>query len=89
MEKFSIVWSKKASHQLEKLAFSIKKIIHQKVGELADDPYSKDVKKLRGMDYFRLRVGDYRVIFEIERNHLRILILLIGHRKNIYKRLGF
>jgi mRNA interferase RelE/StbE len=35
-------------------------------------------------DFYKLRVGDYRVIAEINKNEIKILVLLIGHRKNIY-----
>ena len=85
---FTILWSEKAQSQLEKLPFTIKKAIFIKISGLASDPYSNSVKKLRGTDLFRLRVGDYRVIFEIEGKELRILILFLGHRKNVYKRFG-
>ncbi len=43
------------------------------------------VKKLVGNPYYRLRVGDYRIIMDIRQGELRILVLEIGHRRNIYK----
>jgi len=43
------------------------------------------VKKLVGDPGYRLRVGDYRVILDIQKSELIILVLKIGHRKNIYK----
>ena len=42
--------------------------------------------KLKGREEFKLRVGDYRVIASIDDKHKRIEVLLIGHRKNIYKK---
>jgi len=42
------------------------------------------VKKLVGNPYFRLRVGDYRVILKIEENKLIIFVIEVGHRKDIY-----
>jgi mRNA interferase RelE/StbE len=44
------------------------------------------VIKTVGDPYFRLRVGDYRVIFDIQNDMLRILVLKVGHRKNVYKK---
>lgn len=41
-------------------------------------------KKLSGSDYFRFRVGDYRLIVDIQDDKLIILVIEIGHRKNIY-----
>lgn len=43
------------------------------------------VKKLIGSPYYRLRVGDYRVILDIKQNQLTIIVIEIGHRKNVYK----
>ncbi len=43
------------------------------------------VKKLSGNKYFRLRVGEYRVIVDIQDNEFRIFIIEMAHRKNIYK----
>ena len=58
--------------------------IFKKVEELSEDLFSKDVKKLKGSNDFRLRVGDYRIIFSIEGE--TIIILKVGHRNNIYDR---
>ena len=52
------------------------------LGRLKIRPESCDIKKLVGMPGSRFRVGDHRVIFGIERE--KLLILKIGHRKNIY-----
>jgi mRNA interferase RelE/StbE len=85
---FSIIWSEKAASQMEELPLPVRKAIYSKVGTLASNPYRNSVKRLRGTESFRLRVGDYRVVFDIEKQALWILILFIGHRKNIYKRFG-
>ncbi|MBU0592072.1 MAG: type II toxin-antitoxin system RelE/ParE family toxin [Candidatus Micrarchaeota archaeon] len=73
MNTFSIIWSDKSKSQLSKLPHSIANAIYSKVGALSSNPYNKNVKKLRGVKCFRLRVGDYRVIFDIEKNELQIL----------------
>ena len=44
------------------------------------------VKKLTGNKYFRLRAGDYRIIMDIQDNKIRIFVIELGHRKNIYKK---
>lgn len=83
---FQIEWKEHAIENLDKLETTISQRIFKKVEELANNPFSKDVKRLKGSDYFRLRVGDYRIIFSIEKD--LIIILKVGHRKNIYERLG-
>ena len=50
------------------------------------DPF-RYFEKLVTKDYYKLRVGDYRVIADIDKNKVKILVLFIGHRKNIYKNL--
>jgi len=79
---FKIIWDKKAQDELDKLEVQIAKRIILKVRELEENPFSKDIKKLQGENSFRLRVGDYRVVFDIIRD--AIIVLKIGHRKNIY-----
>ena len=79
---FEIGWKEKALQQLDKLEKNISSRIIKKVDELKENPFSKDIKRLKGYDAFRLRVGDFRVIFEIENN--KIIILKVGHRRNIY-----
>jgi len=82
--KFQIIWSDSAANELKKLDRSVSKRIFKKVSELCENPYHLDVIKMVGDPYFRLRVGHYRVIFDIQNDLLRILIIKVGHRKNIY-----
>ena len=78
-----IIWEEKTFHFLNKLDFLISSRIVKKVNMLKENPFSKDVKRLRNSDNFRLRVGDYRVIFDIQGNKIRII--KIGHRKIFIK----
>jgi len=79
---YNIKWKEHALQNIEKLESSITRRIIKKVDELSENPFSKDIKRLKGSNDFRLRVGDYRVIFSIENNIIQIL--KVGHRKNIY-----
>lgn len=56
--------------------------IFNKIDGLKGNITSSDIKRLKGSDKFRLRVGDYRVIFSIEDD--LIIIWKVGHRKNVY-----
>jgi len=84
---FKIIWSEAAVRELKRLDRVVAKQIFEKVGQLREDPY-RNVKKLVGLPYFRLRVGDYRVILDIQKDVLRVLVLKVGHRKRIYKKGG-
>jgi len=84
--KFQIIWSESAAKELKKLDRTVASRIYKKVSLLGENPYHFDVTKMVGDPYFRLRVGDYRVIFDIQNDMLRILVLKVGHRKNVYKK---
>ncbi len=78
----------KALDDLKKIDRPHKKIIKEKLLILAENPEAlkSNIKKLSGTkdDYYRLRVGSYRVIFKREEKKLIIIIVRIGHRKEIY-----
>jgi len=64
----------------------IQKRIVRSIESLADDPRPGGVKKLAGADdLWRLRVGDYRVIYEIRDRALVVLIIAVGHRGDVYR----
>lgn len=81
---YAIQWKEHALRDIENLETSIARRIVKKVEELSENPFSKDIKRLKGSNDFRLRIGDYRVIFSI--SGAEIQILKVGHRKNIYER---
>jgi len=83
---YELIYSPVAIKQLEKLENTIKERILNSLERLRIRPDSCDIKRLVGMEGYRFRVGDYRIIFDMERDKLLILILQIGHRKNIYKK---
>lgn len=79
---YKIIWDDKAIESFYKLDPFIVQRITKKIDELQVNPFSKDIKRLKGSKDFRLRVGDYRIIFSIEKDIM--IILKVGHRKNIY-----
>ncbi len=83
MTGFEIIWSKPAERQLRKLERPIAKRILDAVETLRTDPF-RSARKLAGSPYYRVRVGDYRVIVDIQGAVLRVLVLKVGHRKSIY-----
>lgn len=79
---YIIEWKENVLKDIQKIEAHISRRIVKKVEELAENPFSSDIKKLKERGDFRLRVGDYRVIFSIEKEILTIL--KIGHRRNVY-----
>lgn len=80
---FTIEWKENALKDLEKLEIAVSRRIYKKIDELSKDPFSLDIKRLKGINAFRLRIGDYRILFDTQGN--TIIILKVGHRRNIYK----
>jgi mRNA interferase RelE/StbE len=78
----------KAQSDLKNIDRAHQKIIKEKLLILAKNPevLKNNIKRLGGTknDYYRLRVGNYRVIFKKEEKQLIIIIVRIGHRKEIY-----
>jgi len=80
---FEIIWSGPAIQQLKKLDRSIAKRIFDAVSRLEKNP-TRRVRRIVNSPYYRLRVGDYRVIIDIRENELTVIVIKIGHRKSIY-----
>ena len=80
---YTLLYSDQALKQLKKLQKELQERILTSLERCRILPQNH-LKKLVGCPYFRLRVGDYRVIIDIKNNELQILVIEIGHRKNIY-----
>lgn len=88
MYTYKLKFLGKALEDLEKINRAQQKIIKEKLLILAKNPevLKNNIKRLSGVKekIYRLRVGSYRVIFKKEKEQLLILIIRIGHRKEIY-----
>ena len=85
---YRILFTKSADKTLRKLPREIAQRIRQRLDDIATNPYAKhlDVTKLQNRPGFRLRVGDWRVIYEIEGDELIILVLRTGTGGEEYRR---
>lgn len=61
--------------------------IEKKLLLLEKDPIPKGSKLIRGSRFQRIKVGDYRIIYEIKSKVLLVLVIRIGHRRDVYKNL--
>ena len=83
---FEILFTEKAEKQFKKLQRDIQKRVQIKLLLIAENPRLIGSKKLSGSeDIFRVRIGDYRLIYEIHDDKLILLFLAMGHRKDIYR----
>lgn len=83
---YRIEFTKQAAKLFKKLSSQDRQRLKPKIDALAQNPRPSGVVKLSGEDdLYRIRVGDYRIIYSIENNRLLVLIVKIGHRKDVYR----
>jgi len=82
---YKLIFDEEAIKFLEKLPKNVSKRIFQKLQDAKEDPYHYFVRLANRKEY-KLRVGDYRVIADINDSEIVIYIIIIGRRKNIYKK---
>jgi len=83
--KYTVLIERYAQKQILKLDKKVIPVIKSAIESLADNPRPYGYKKLKGEDAYRIRVGDYRIIYEINDYTIIITVVSVGHRKNIYK----
>ena len=83
--KYTVVVPKPVQKQLENLIPTERAKVISVLKLIAEDPRPSGVKKLKGYEKtYRVRVGDYRVIYEIKDRELVVLVLSVSHRKDSY-----
>jgi mRNA interferase RelE/StbE len=83
---YAVEFLPSAARTLARLDAAVKRRIAAAVDRLAEDPRPNGAVKLRGNgDVWRTRVGDYRVLYAIEDDRLVVLIIKIGHRRDVYR----
>ncbi len=84
---YKIIIKKEAAKSLNKPPRNAAKTIREKFEAIAANPYAEhpNAKKLQGREGYRLRVGDWRVIYEIQNDQLVILVLKVAPRGEVYK----
>jgi mRNA interferase RelE/StbE len=80
---FELLFDPRAAKALKKIDQVNKTRIKNVIGELATDPY-KAGKPIHPSDYWKIKSGDYRIIYLIEYEPQKVVIVFIGHRKNVY-----
>ena len=87
MGSYKIEWKRSATRELRKLPREAVSRILQAIEELSIDPYPTGVRKLVGSEQtYRIRIGDYRVVYSVFSSTLIIQIIRVGHRKDVYNR---
>lgn len=85
MSHFKIEFKAAARKSLERLEKQDQLRIYAAIELLGDNPRPPLAVKIKGSDYFRVRVGDYRILYSIDSGRLIILIIDLGDRREIYR----
>ena len=85
MEKFEVVFKQSVTKDLRQIPKKdVKRILHR-IKKLSIEPRPTGVEKLSGQDRYRVRQGAYRILYEIVNNELIVVVIKIGHRRDVYK----
>ena len=85
--QYRIEFSRPASRQFDSLPKQVQLRLKPRLDSLRDNPRPHGAEKMAGEEeLYRLRVGDYRVIYQIRDQALVVLVVKIGHRKDVYRR---
>ena len=85
MEFYKVIFTKSVEKDFRKIPkLEVSKILNE-IAYLAKNPRSSKTKKLKGEKLYRLRVGNYRVIYDIQDNLMLIFVVKLGHRSDIYR----
>jgi mRNA interferase RelE/StbE len=82
---YSIRLKRSAAKELEALPTTALRAITKRIARLADDPRPPGCEKLSGSELYRVRQGDYRIVYEIRDQELVVHIIRIGHRRDVYR----
>ncbi len=85
MAKYRITIKKSAAKELEDITKKDLRRIIKRIRALAENPRPQGSQKLSGQEQYRIRQGDYRIVYSIEDKNSLVDIFKIGHRREIYR----
>jgi len=83
--RYTVRLKPSADRVLGKLSRELQGRILAKLDQLAEDPHPPGAEKLDGEPGYRVRVGDYRVVYDILHEEVTVLVIRIGHRREVYR----
>ena len=84
---YEIIITKSIQKKLDNLPNNIQERVYDKISQLAEEPRPDGVVKLKGYDNeYRIRIGDYRLVYEIQDEQLIVLLVQCKHRRDVYKK---
>lgn len=85
MAGYKVFIKKSAAKELEEIPKRDLRKIVEKIAALADDPRPPGAEKLSAQERYRIRQGDYRIVYAIEDTILTVWVVRVGHRREVYR----
>ncbi len=85
MAKYKIFFRESVSKDFKKIPKKDLQKILSRIQKLGDDPHIPGNEKLTGQDLYRIRQGNYRILYSIQDKQLTIWVIKVGNRKDIYR----
>ena len=83
MAAYSVLVTRSAEKEIERLPVDIRRLVVRRILALADDPRPHGSQKLTGEDKYRIRQGDYRVVYTIEDAVVTVAVVRVAHRSDV------
>lgn len=84
---YSVEIKLSAAREIEAIPRADRRRVVERIGRLAEDPRPRGCEKLAGGEHYRVRQGDYRIVYIVEDEHLVVWVVKVGHRRDLYRRL--
>jgi mRNA interferase RelE/StbE len=85
MASYELAFKKSVAKDLRRFPREDVRRIMERIRALADDPRPPGCEKLSGLERYRVRQGQYRIIYEVENRVLTVLVVKVGHRRDVYR----
>jgi mRNA interferase RelE/StbE len=82
---YAVEFLPSAARELSKLEPAVRRRLARRIDRLTQDPRAGAVKLRGAEDVWRVRVGDYRIVYQVHDDRLLILVIRIGHRRDVYR----
>lgn len=83
---YSIEIKASAAREIEDLPTVDRRRVVERIGALTNEPRPRGCEKLAGGERYRIRQGDYRIVYSVEDDRLIVWIVKVGHRRDVYRR---
>ncbi len=82
---YQVIIKRFAEKELDALPANLHERIVKRLLALEENPRPSGIKKLQGQESYRLRVGDYRALYTIDDKTKKVVVLSVGHRREVYR----